>query len=208
MQPNEVMKTLNSRNATSRRPVPASLTKTLVGLGLFAFCLVGTLCLDPFGPRTFGLTAMTVSGTGDSRALLNQLSNELRSGPRVYVGTGDAAHFARASRGALQQGNAVRIYATADQSFVTYFVDPCDHTLKRATSDSPRSQVLAAGVANSQAFFAEDYQGHTISGFQTGRAIRMTLDLQTPNLLSRLIPSGGSQSCRLQAKVARRILAE
>jgi hypothetical protein len=202
------MKKLDSENPTVLRPAPALITKTLVGLGLFAFCLVATLCLDPFGHRTPGLTAMTVSGTRDIRAVLNQLSDELRSGHRVYVGTGDATHFVRTTPNELQQGNAVRIYPATETGFVTYFVDPCDHTLKRAASDSPKREVLAAGVTNSQAFFAEDYLGHTVSGFRSGRTIRMTLDLQTPDSLSRLVPSAGSQFCRLQAKVTRRTLAD
>jgi hypothetical protein len=127
------------------------------------------------------------------------------------VGEGDASTFTRVDpeTDAARQGGALRLQPTADtNTFFLYFWDSADETLKRYSSESMDTEVVARSVTNSLVFAAVDYRGFP-DGVLTNdqRNLAVSVLLQFSEIEGTGTPVGSDRyfkSYQFQTEIARR----
>ena len=188
------------RRASAPPRAAFTLTEVLLATTVFSLLVGGVLCANLFGLRMFGLAQHKLSATDDARAAIGRMADEIRNAKSAWIGQVTNGVFVGHLDGEPQTGNGVLLYPTPDtNSFVIYFVNPADQTLRRTTSAAGTTTVLARSVANSLIFRARDYLGHVLTNNQNQRLIHTSLEFFQPQ--SHLpVPD----SYRLETAVARR----
>jgi prepilin-type N-terminal cleavage/methylation domain-containing protein len=168
----------NSIRALARRYRRAfTLTEIMTAMALFSLVVLGVLYSHMFGLRVFNITATRLSASQGSRAALNRVSDDIRSGKVLYVGNGNATSFTNSPLNSPRTGNALEIFpSTSTTNFIRYFMDPSANALKRFDSGSGVAQVVAPFITNRIVFYAEDYAGNALTNDQNNRIIRMDLE--------------------------------
>jgi len=181
-----------------------TLVEMMVVTAIFTLLVLGTVSTQVFGMRMYSISEGKLLSTGDARAALNKVSDEIRGGKILAVGTGDSSSFTPVADYTAHTGNALQICATTDtNSFVRYFWDAGSSSLKRVVSGSGQVQTLAANITNQVVFQAEDFQGNVLSNFADIRIIRMTLDFYKPRYV---MGQAGSDFYCLQTRITRRAI--
>ena len=213
MKPCPVLPSLERwRPAGARKPSRArnragfSLPEMMIACGLFSLAVVGSLYAHVLGLKMSTFTQSKLRATHNARAALNIVRDDVRSSTTFTVGTGNFSSFTVPTNGAPQQGNALQIWPTADtNTYIRYYTDPSDQTLKRIANGGSSAQVIARYVTNQLAFGAEDFAGNVLTNNQNDRVLKMTLEFYQWEFA--VLQSGGGNFAdyyRLQTKVARR----
>jgi hypothetical protein len=154
-----------------------SFTEILVALAILMVVTAAMVACQLFGMRMFNITATKLGASQGARSALGRVRDEIRSGKILYVGNGNGLGFTNVPSGRAREGNALRIFPTAATNrFITYFLDPSEQALKRKSSDSPDTEVIANYITNQVAFRAEDFAGNPLTNDVNNRIIKLTLD--------------------------------
>lgn len=193
-----------SSSQAPRRPISGpggfTISEMLMAMAVFSMLVAATVASQVFGLRMYRLSDAKLTVTADARRVLNHVQDEIRSAKLVYVGNATSASFRLISGMTPQVGNGLKICATTDtNTYVYYFQDPEDSTLKRVLSGGKPMEVLAHNVTNLVVFRAEDFQGNTLSNFQDTRAISMVLQFRQAEYNGNMF-----ENYRLQTRIARR----
>jgi type II secretory pathway pseudopilin PulG len=157
-----------------------------------------------FGMKMYRVSESKLLITADARNVLNHIRDEIRSAKIIYVGNMAGAKFLPVADGIAQAGSALKVCPTDDtNTFVCYYQDGQDQTLKRFTSADDNPQVTASCVTNQCIFQAEDYQGGPLTHSQNNRVvIKATLQF-----CRKQYAAAGGDACeqyQLQTRIARR----
>jgi hypothetical protein len=114
----------------------------------------------------------------EARASMGKLADEIRAAKTALVGSVTSnGVFQAVTDGSSQKGNALLIYPTTNKaSYIVYFVNASDQTLRRTTSASSTPTVLATLVTNSVIFRAQDYLGNVLTNQQNNRVLKVNLE--------------------------------
>lgn len=138
--------------------------------------IMGLLTIYLFGLRLFEFTEAKLSASDNSRNVIGNLANEIRSATTVKVGSGSKTAFAEVPVGSRQEGNAIQVYPTTNTAhYVRYFRDASDQQLKRMTNGALNPRVIANCISNSIVFSSEDSAGQVITDNQNNRVIGVYL---------------------------------
>jgi hypothetical protein len=178
----------------------------MTATAVFSLVIIGVVYSHLFGLRLFNITATRLGATAGSRAALNRVCDDIRSGKLLYVGNGDSTSFTNIPLNNARLGNALEIFpSTSTNSFVRYFMDPSAQALKRFDSSSGKVQVIAPFITNQVVFYAEDFSGHALTNDQNNRIIRMDLEFYQWEFPVAQV-GAYYDSYRLQTRIARRTI--
>jgi prepilin-type N-terminal cleavage/methylation domain-containing protein len=186
-----------------------TLPEVIVAVAIVTLAMAGLLAMHLFGLRLNAITTVKLKASDDARAVLSHITQEIRSGGLIRVGTGDANSFAEPATGSPQQGNALEIHPDtgATNGVVRYFLDQTDHRFKRYALGQGEPQVIANSITNQVIFAVEDYAGNVLTNHMSSRVI--CLNLQFSQLTDPTTPIGPG-SCydfyQLRTKVTRRLV--
>lgn len=197
--------------ATGRTPVWGAragftLSEMMVSLTILVIVSAGIISSHWFGLRMFQITQTQLGAKESTHKEMVQLMDEIRSAKTLLVGQGNVRGFAEAGVDTPQQGNAIQLYASGDtNTFVRYYWDKADLTLKRMTQDAATLATVAGGVSNSVLFTCQDYAGNVLTNAQGSCTLAVLL--QFSELQESHVPIGPGNhydSYQLQAKITRR----
>jgi len=131
---------------------------------IFMMVIASTIMIHFYGTRLNELSKARLGVVGDARRALGTWVEEVRSAKIVQLGEGSINSFREAPLNALQQGNAIQIYASTNtNSFTRYFWDDADGTLKRITNGASSYSQVARYITNLTIFTSEDFQGNVLT---------------------------------------------
>lgn len=177
-------------------------------VAIFTLLVAATVSAQVFGLRMYRISETKLTATAGARSVLNRLQNEIRSAKLLSIGNGDASSFAPVPDNTPHSGNALKICTTTDtNSYVCYFWDATDSSLKRTASGNSLVQTVANNITNQLVFQAEDFQGNVVTNAQNNRVIKMTLQFyQRQYPLAGAANGGMYDYYQLQTRIARRAI--
>jgi hypothetical protein len=161
-----------------------TLVDTMVTMVIFGMVLMAVLWGHIFGLRQDQLVESKLGASDQARKGFEQLMRDVRGANTYDIGNYSGGTFTVVSNGTLQQGNALRVFLTTNQSIsIVYYFDtnstPGTNTLKRIHTGDAAATLLADHLTNYYGgplvFASEDYRGTTISDIQNKRVIHFTL---------------------------------
>jgi prepilin-type N-terminal cleavage/methylation domain-containing protein len=194
-------------NRSARRAF--SFVEMMVATVVFALVISAIVYTNMVGMTMMDNTRPKLDAETQSRRLLDQLVNDISSAKLVFVGDGDLATFAPVvADGAPRQGGALQLCPTLDtNTFILYYRDTADQTLRRASSGAVSGTLIAPGVTNSVVFTGEDYQGSPLTNSQQNMAIGIDLEFSQIGVGGTPIGTNNFfRAYRFQTRVARRTL--
>lgn len=171
------MKITGSSSTTSvRRRGAFTLVEVLITMVTTVIVMGGTLAAYIYGLKMMQYVRPKLTASDDARKAVSLLTDEIRAAFDVKIGMRTGTKFQPVAPFALQQGNAICIYPTANTNqFVFYFWDVNDSKVKRTTNNATSTSVIAAAVTNQMVFAAEDFQGRILTNAMNNRVISATL---------------------------------
>jgi hypothetical protein len=161
-----------ARRATGAFTLPEVMVTTAVT----ALVLSGLITCYLFGLRLFEFTKPKLCASDSARSLIGKVADELRAANLIRIGQGSLSSFTEIAPGALQQGNAIQIYASTNTNYYArYYWDAADNKLKRTTNGATYTEIMANAVSNQWVFTSEDYSGNILTNNQNNRVIGITL---------------------------------
>jgi len=203
------MNILYSTSLKSSRPKGAfTLVEILITMVTVTIVLSGAMAAYMYGLKMVQFIQPKLTASDDARKSVSLLTEEIRSAFDVKVGNRVGSTFTPVAPFTLQQGNAIRIFASANTNqFVFYFWDVNDKTVKRTTNNATFTAVIAAAVTNEMVFAAEDLFGNVLTQDVNNRVIATTLrfyQLQYPKVA--VGPGNYYDWYQVQCRVTKRTL--
>jgi prepilin-type N-terminal cleavage/methylation domain-containing protein len=185
-----------------------TLPELMVATVVTSLLLSGLITTFVFGLRLFEFVKPKLAASDNARSLIAKVADELRSANRIQIGQGDSSSFTEVAPGALQQGNAIQLYAgTNSSSFVRYYVDATDAKLKRTVNGGINPEVMASSVSNQWVFTSEDYAGNVLTNNQNNRVIGIMLQFyQIEYPIVSIGPGQFYDSYQVRTRITRRTL--
>jgi prepilin-type N-terminal cleavage/methylation domain-containing protein len=169
-----------SCSAAKRRRGAFTLPEMLVAMTIFLILAAGVVTANVFGLKMFQITTAKLAATAGVRKAVGRMTDEVRTGKTIWVGSVSNGVFTARINGEAQMGTALLVYSTTNTTpYTLYFVNSADLSLRRTavTSSNTATMSLASQVTNSDVFCAQDYLGTTLSNNANNRVIRLRLDL-------------------------------
>jgi prepilin-type N-terminal cleavage/methylation domain-containing protein len=190
-----------------RSPPPArqaafTLPEMLIATAVFSLLVGGILGGNLFGLRMCQITQTKLSATDQARIAIGRITDEIRSGNTIWVGSVSNGVFVGHLDGEPQTGTSLLIYPTTNRAdFIVYFVNPSDQTFRRSTSAAGSTTILAHSITNTLVFGAVDPFGNVRTNNQNTRLVHLCLEFYSRQAY---LPTADSYT--LEAMVARRAL--
>jgi len=160
-----------------------------------------------YGMRMFEVVKPKLATSDQARHTISKMIGEVRSAGSIQVGTGSETRFTPAGLNTRQQGNAIQIFpnVTTTNSFIRYFRDDSDDTLRRVTNLDAESTVMARDVTNSIPFTSEDFTGNVHTNRQSSRVIGLNLQFSSlPYTTAKAGPGALYDHYQLRTRITRR----
>ena len=186
-----------------------TLTEMMAACGVLGLVMAAVVFGNLHGLRMIEATQPKLAAENEARRLFARLSEEIASAKVLEVGEGDAVTFAEVATDAPKQGGALKLRPTSDTTtFVLYFRDSADQTLKRYSTESLDTAVVASSVTNDLVFAAVDYRGFpdgVLTNDQRNMAISVLLQFSEIEGTSTPVgPDRYFKSHQFQTEIARR----
>jgi type II secretory pathway pseudopilin PulG len=192
-----------SRRGAAAAPAAAfTLPELLIAITLFLLLVGGIVAANLFGLRMYQITENKLDSTDKARKAIGRMADEIRSCKTTWVGSVSNGVFVARLDGEVQTGAGLLIYPTTNTaSFIMYFRNSPDQSLRRTTSAPGSTTVVAQWITNSTIFCAEDHLGNVLTNNQNNRVIHLTLECYRP-------PRQGvaADYSKLETSVTRRVL--
>jgi type II secretory pathway pseudopilin PulG len=177
-----------------------TLAELLVAITVFMFVVGGIIFANLYGLKMFRITETTLTATDDARKAISQMTDEIRTCKRTWIGDVRNGVFEALLDGERQQGTGLLIQPTTNAThFVIYFVNPSDKTFRRTTSTPDTTTILAHSITNSVVFASQDYRGNVLTNNQNNRVIHLDLAFYQPKRALQI-----SDYFKLETSVTRR----
>jgi prepilin-type N-terminal cleavage/methylation domain-containing protein len=187
------MKIRSAISASARRPARLAscqaftLPEILIASTILLLVVGGILSAHLFGLRMLAVNTTKLSATEWSRKTFGRMADEVRSCDSAYIGTvtniGSTNFFQQLLDGELEQGTSLMINTTTN-SFILYFLNPSDQTLRRTTGQVSTAVILADSITNTAIFTAQDFSGNILTNLSGNAAskpvIHLTLEFYQP----------------------------
>lgn len=185
-----------------------TLPEIMIVMALSTLLFLSLVTCQLFGMRMERVSETKLAATAGGRKALNQVRNEVLSGKMLLIGQGNDTSFTGVAGNAPQIGTALQIYPTTNTStFIRYYLDTNDASLKRLTSLNPAPQTLASFITNSLVFEAEDFRGNVLTNNQDNRVIRILLEFYRWEYpIATVGQSGMYDYYKIQTRITRRMI--
>ncbi len=185
-----------------------TLVEVLITMVTTVVVMGGGLAAYIYGLRMVQFVQPKLTASDDARKAVALLTEDIRGAFDVKVGNRSGTTFEPIAPFTLQAGNALRIYpGTSTNSFVFYFWDVNDRTLKRTTNNATFTSIIAASVSNEVVFTAEDFLGNILTNDMNNRVIGLNLQFYQIQYPIAPVGQGGYYDYyHLRCKVTKRTL--
>ena len=158
-----------------------TLPEMLIALTIFLLMIGGVIFANLFGLRMFQMTQTKLNVTTWSRLTMEKLENEIHACNSLQLGNVSNGVFAALLDGETQQSSGLLIYpASNTNSFILYFVNAADQTLRRTTDQPGSTVILASSVTNTLPFSAQDLSGQVLTNILNNQVIHVALEFYQP----------------------------
>lgn len=180
-----------------------SMTDVMVATAIFIFVIGGVLTAHYFGISMYQFMREKLGAGDATRKAFNRLNSEIRTAVSFKLGTGTASTFTELGINTAQQANAIQLYPTSSSNtFIRYYRDSTDKSLKRVTESGLTPAIIAEAVNNTLVFTCENFAG-TILTNRTAACL-VGINIQYYELPDSHIPIGTGKyykTYQLQSKV-------
>lgn len=196
------------RGARRSRQGAFTLAEIQVSMAVILLVIGGVISSHVFGLKLNEATRAKLSASDAARNALGKLVSDIRSAKSIQVGSGTFAAFTPIADGQSQQGSALRIYPTTNlTSYIVYFRDSSDSTLKRADTGATTPRKIAEYLTNSIVFTSESYSNVVLTDNQNNRVIGVNLQFYQIQYPVTTIGQGGYfDYYQVRTKITRRAL--
>lgn len=188
-----------------------TVMELMTALAVFSLVVAATVAIQLFAMRVYTLAGTKISAATGARKVLGAIRDSIRSSKLTYVGTynpSDGSGFVQAPDGSPQKGNALALSFSDGGNYVIFYQDSSSPTNLLCSVSNGVVTVLAKYVTNYYCFRAEDYQGNTLSNYQSLPVIDITLQFYQWEYPLAHIGNGSAANYynwyRLETKVTRR----
>lgn len=137
----------------------------------------GIVTANLWGLRMFQVSRTKTDATAWARLTMEKLQDEIHSCTSLQLGSVSSNVFTGLLDGNVQQGSGLLIYpGTNTSSYILYFVNPTDQTLRRVTPTN--SVIMASSVIDTQPFSAQDMLGNILTNSANNSLVHITLHIQ------------------------------
>lgn len=171
---------------SGRRRDAFTIPELMIAMTVFSFVITGVIFAHLYGLSMFRITETSLKATASARRVMGRMTDEIRTCNKALIGdikpVGGTNKFVGLLNGEKQQGTAMLIYPTADQSrYILYFVKPADQTFRRTTEQPDSALILAESITNTVVFRAENpLSGQTLTNDLNNRVIHFNLEFYKP----------------------------
>ncbi len=185
-----------------------TLPELMSGVAALMVVLGGVITGHLFGLKMFQITKAKLGASDEARKAISRMTDEIRGAKWLEVGSGDHDSFTSIEDGEPQQGTAVQIYSTDQNSpFVRYYLDASKRTLNRTTSGNGGVQVIAHSITNQVVFAAENAHGTVLTNSENNRVLSVTLQFyQIQYPVVKVGPGEFYDFYQLRTRITRRTL--
>jgi prepilin-type N-terminal cleavage/methylation domain-containing protein len=156
-----------------------TITEMMVAMAIFSLTVIAVVELHLFGLRQNQLVLSKLGATDQARIAFGHMLDDIRGAKMWQVGNVPDAAFIAVANGEVQQGGALKIYATTNSTpYILYYFNDDKTELRRATDDSAGYEIIADHLTNSVFFRAEDYQGRVKTDLSYKYVIGIVLHFQ------------------------------
>jgi Tfp pilus assembly protein PilW len=185
-----------------------TLVEFQMAFAIIMLVISGVISSHVFGLKLNEATRAKLSASDAARHALNKLVGDIRSAKTIDVGNGTYSAFTAITNGEIQQGSALRIFPTTDSSsYIVYYRDSSDSTLKRASTSAATPVKVAEFLTNTVIFTSENYLGAPLTDNDNNRVIGINLRFYQIRYPIMQIGNGGYfDYYQVNTKVTRRAL--
>jgi hypothetical protein len=201
----------NSCNRPGRRRSGSrafTLAELQVSMGVIMLVIGGVISSHVFGLKLNEVTRAKVSASDAARNAIGRLVGDVRSAKSIQIGDGTYSAFSPVADGSPQRGAAIRIYPTPNtNSFVVYYRDSSDSSLKRAETAAPAPKKVAEFLTNTVLFTSENFTGSVLTDNENNRVIGVGLQFyQIRYPITTVGPGNYFDYYQVRTKITRRAL--
>ena len=205
------MKLVSYINVSARQKPRRSaftLVEIQVSMAIIMLVIGGVISSHIFGLKLNEGVRAKLSASDAARFAIGKLTGDVRSAKLIQIGNGTYAAFTPLTNGVTQQGAAMRLYPTTNlSSYVVYYRDASDSTLKRASTTATTPKKVAEYLTNTVVFSSENYLGNILTDNQNNRVIGVTLKFYQIQYPVSTIGQGGLfDYYQVTTKITRRAL--
>ena len=185
-----------------------TLVEIQVSMAIIMLVIGGVISSHIFGLKLNEGVRAKLSASDAARYAIGKLVGDVRSAKIIEIGNGTYAAFTPLSLGATQQGAAIRVYPTTNlSSYVVYYRDASDSTLKRASTTATTPKKVAEYLTNTVIFTSENYLGNVLTDNQNNRVIGVRMQFYQIQYPVITIGQGGLfDYYQVNTKITRRAL--
>jgi Prokaryotic N-terminal methylation motif len=172
----------NPGSSQLREKQAFTFVEMMITVTLFMLMMGGVLYAYLFGIDMYQITKIKLGASDDARKSVIKLTDEIRSGLRIRVGSGSLTNFIEVGTNAPQIGNAIQIYPDTNvNNWIRYYYDTNKASkdfskLCRTEDGVNHSLVIAHYITNTVPIFSsEDSYGVPLTNNMNNRIISMTL---------------------------------
>ena len=161
-----------------------TLAEMLTVVAVFSLVVLGILAGHLLGLKLALATQIKLGASDDARATISQLSQDIRGGSSVKIGTGSLTNFSEVEENTNQAGNALQIemggttnLAGKSNQWVRYFYRGPSNSLERTVDGVSSALVTANALTNNRPIFsAINYAGNVNTSRQGAAVILVNLN--------------------------------
>jgi prepilin-type N-terminal cleavage/methylation domain-containing protein len=182
-----------------------TLPEILIAMTVFLLMVGGIISANLLGLRMFQITETKLNVSRWSRETMGKITGEIHACNSVSILNVDTnGNFTGLLDGETQQGNALQIYPTTNNtSYTIYFVNSSDRTFRRTAVEpsSTSTVILANSVTNPIIFAAQDFSGNVLTNSRNNQVIHLTLEFYQPERYME-----GADYYKLETSVKQRVV--
>jgi len=183
-----------------RRRRAFTIPELMVALTIFGFVTIGIIFSHLDGWTMFHITETSISPTTVARQVAGKLTDEIRTCNNTLIGNVKNGVFVALLNGEKQEGNGLAIYPTPSaSSYIIYFVNSADQTLRRTTDKTNSTLILAQSITNGVVFRAENHLGQVQTNKLNNRVIHFDFEFYHPRRFKQV-----ADYFKLESSVTRR----
>ncbi len=150
-----------------------TLSEMLIAMTIFFLVVGGVIATNLFGLRMIELTEPKQQSAERARELVNQLSDDIGTGWKIQIGTGDLGSFVRVPRGSEKKGSSLKVWRDSQDTNDVVVYHLVSGELFR--DDASSTKLVAWSVTNDEIFTGEDFSGTPLTEDRTSMVIGVSL---------------------------------
>jgi prepilin-type N-terminal cleavage/methylation domain-containing protein len=179
-----------------------TITELLIAVTILSFVIAGVVSANVYGLKMLRVSENKLIASEGARKAIGKMADEIRNANRLYVGNVTNGIFSAVADGVVQSGDGVLIYPSTNQTqFILYYLNSSDNTLRRSTSTTNKTVIVARSITNAVLFTGQDCFGNILTNSsQMNRTFHLDLEFYQPKTFGVV-----ADSYSLQSSMTRRL---